>query len=72
VSLYRVRTGPGIPGDSLNFVFVAFQGWEVMEFCAELWKVMENLITIKKIMSRSLLCIMVDKNFTGCILLNYE
>jgi len=26
----------------------------------------------KKIMSQSLLCIMKDKNFTECILLNYE
>jgi len=48
MNLYRVRTGPGKPGKSWNFVFLAFQTWEVMEFCAELWKVMENLITIKK------------------------
>jgi len=25
----------------------------------------------KKIISQSLLCMMTDKNFTGCILLNY-
>jgi len=43
-----------------------------MELCVELWKVMENLITIKKIISQSLVCIMIDKNFTEAILLNYE
>jgi len=46
--LHRVRSGPGKPGKSWNFVFLAFQAWKVMEFCVELCKVMENLITIKK------------------------
>jgi len=38
----RIRTDPGKPGKSLNFVFLAFRAWKVMEFCVELWKVMEN------------------------------
>jgi len=33
----------------MEFCFLAFQAWKVMEFCVELWKVMENLITIKKL-----------------------
>jgi len=31
----------------MEVCFLAFQAWKVMEFCVELWKVMENLITIK-------------------------
>jgi len=31
----------------MEFCFLAFQTWKVMEFCVELWKVMENLITIE-------------------------
>jgi len=40
--------GPGKPGKSWNF-FSAFQAWKVMEFSVEPWKVMENLITVKKL-----------------------
>jgi len=32
----------------MEFCFLAFQAWKVMEFCVELWKVMENLNSIKK------------------------
>jgi len=56
----------------MQFYFLAFQPWKVMEFCVELWKGHGKLNHYKKIMSRSLLCIMIDKNFTECILLNYE
>jgi len=68
--MHRVHTGPGKPGKSWNFVFLAFQAWKVMKFCVELWKVMENLITIKKYES-IFIVYHETKIFTECILLNY-
>jgi len=55
------------------FVFIAKT--YSLESHGILRRVMEshgNLITFKKNMSQSLLRIMLDKNFTECILLNYE
>jgi len=33
--------------ESRGILFLAFQAWKVMEFYVELWKVMENIITLK-------------------------
>jgi len=45
----RVRTGPGKPGKSWNFLGVFLFVFVFVSFVLELWNGMANIITIKKI-----------------------
>lgn len=38
----RVLTGATKPKKVMEFCLLAFQAWNVIEFCVELWKVVEN------------------------------
>jgi len=58
--------------ESHGILLFSFPGLVIHGILCRVMESYGKLNHFKKIMSRSLLCIMIDKNFTECILLNYE